>query len=160
MWQYLEESHIDEYRKAKEESKDSESSKSEEVVEPESGGQLTLEEVFQAKNPYPRNSACWKTLTIAVCFSIAKDMHPYQTVGDLGFQCLLYSFHHRHHPPDRKTVSTKLIPKLYDSERECVNNAISNVGHFALTTDIWRSHHNQAYIGLTIHYVDNSYKLQ
>jgi len=136
MWQHLEESHIDEYCKAKEESKDSESSKSKEVEEPESGGQLTLEEVFQAKNPYPRNSESWKTLTKAICFFIAKDNHPYQTVSDLGFQRLLHSFDYSYHHPDRKTLSTKLIPKLYDSERECASYVISNVGHFALTTDI------------------------
>ena len=72
------------------------------------------------------------------CFFIARVMHPYQTVNDVGFQHMLHTFDQRYRPPDRKTLSTKLIPKLYDAERECVSNAISNVDNFALTTDIWK----------------------
>ena len=75
------------YHKAKEESKDTSASESSNCKEePESSVHPTLPEMFQAKNPYPRNSTCWKTLTDAVCWFIAKDMHPYQTENDLGFR--------------------------------------------------------------------------
>ena len=37
---------------------------------------------------------------------------------------------------------------------------MASVDSFALTTDIWTSHHNQAYTGLTVHYVDDCYQLQ
>jgi len=73
---------------------------------------------------------------------------------------MLQAFDQRYHPPDRKTLSTKLIPGLYDRERECVKHAVTSAGSFALTTDIWTSCHNQAYIGVTVHYVDDSYNLQ
>ena len=56
----------------------------------------------------------------AVCLFTAKDIHPYQTVNDLGFQHMLHAFDQRYHSPDRKAVSTKLIPKLYNNERKCV----------------------------------------
>ena len=87
-------------------------------------------------------------------------MQPYQSVNNLGFQHLLHSFDQRYHPPDRKILSTNYIPKLYDREKEHVGNALASVDSFALTTDMWTSHHNQAYTGLTVHYVDDCYRLQ
>ena len=160
-WQHLEESDIEEYRQAKEESKDASPSESSKRKEEPDSAQPTLPQVFQEKNPYPRNSTRWKTLTDAVCLFIARDMYPYQTVNDVGFQHMLHTFDQTYRPPDRKTLSTtKLIPKLYDAERECVSNALSNVDNFALTTDIWTSRHNQAYTGLTIHYINDRYDLQ
>ena len=96
----------------------------------------------------------------SVCYFIAKDMQPYQTVNDPGFQHLLHSFDQRYHPPDRKTLSNNYIPKLYDREKECMRNALTSVNSFALTTDIWTSRHNQAYTGLTVHYIDDCYHLQ
>jgi len=41
-----------------------------------------------------------------------------------------------------------------------VSNALASVDSFALTTDMWTSCHNQAYTGLTVHYVDDCYQLQ
>ena len=160
IWLHLEKGHIEEYCQVKEESKDASPSESSKRKEEPDGAQPTLPQVFQGKNPYPQNSTRWKTSTDAVCLFIARDMHPYQTVNDVGFQHMLYTSDQRYRPPDRKTLSTKLIPKLYDAERECVSNAISNVDNFALTTYIWTSRHNQAYTGLTIHYVNDRYDLQ
>jgi len=67
---------------------------------------------------------------------------------------MLQIFDQRYHPPD---WSTKLIPKLYDRERECVGHTITSAGSFALTTDIWTCHHNA---GLTVHCVDDNCNLQ
>ena len=56
MWQHLKESHIEEYHQAKEKSKDATPSESSKRKEEPDGAQPTLPQVFQAKNPYPRNS--------------------------------------------------------------------------------------------------------
>ena len=55
---------------------------------------------------------------------------------------------------------TNYIPKLYDRERERICNKLSDVDSYALTTDIWSSRHNQAYTGVTIHFVDSTYQLK
>ena len=86
MWQHLEESHIEEYHQAKEESKDASPSEPLKHKEEPDSAQPTFPQVFQAKNLYPWNSTRWKTLTDAVCLFIARDMHPYQTINDVGFQ--------------------------------------------------------------------------
>lgn len=166
MWQHLEESHVEEFRKAKEEAKESarssaaESPSNREKSDADVSMEPTLPQVLQAKNPYPRTSTWWKMLTDSVCYFIAKDMQPYQSVNDPGFQHLLHTFDQRYHPPDRKTLSTNYIPKLYDREKEHVSNALAHADSFALTTDMWTSRHNQAYTGLTVHYVDDCYRLQ
>ena len=163
MWQHLEESHVEEFRKAKEDAPQSSAAESpcnREKSDSDIRMQPTLPQVFQVKNPYPRTSTRWKTLTDSVCYFIAKDMQPYQTVNNPGFQHLLHSFDQRYHPPDRKTLSTNYIPRLYDREKGRVSSALASVDSFALTTDIWTSRHNQAYTGLTVHYVDDCYQLQ
>lgn len=61
---------------------------------------------------------------------------------------------------DRKTLATNYILKLYDREKERICNELSKVGYYALTTDIWTSHHNKAYIGITIYFVNATYQLK
>ena len=162
MWQHLEESHVEEFRKVKKDAPQSSAAESpcnRENSDSDIRMQPTLPQVFQVKNPYQRTSTRWKTLTDSVCYFIAKDMQLYQTVNNPGFQHLLHSFDQRYHPPDRKTLSTNYIPRLYDREKGRVSSALASVDSFALTTDIWTSRHNQAYTGLTVHYVDDCYQL-
>ena len=80
MWQHLEENHVEEYRKAKEKAKESGAAESPGSNREKSNNNLqqTLPQVLQAKNPYPKASTRWKTLTDLVCYFIAKDMQPYQ----------------------------------------------------------------------------------
>ena len=48
--------------------------------------------VFAQKQPYLQNSARFKVLNDAVCYFVLRDMHPYQTVNDAGFQAMLAAF--------------------------------------------------------------------
>ena len=167
LWQHLEESHIEEYRQGKEEAKQASESESQSgtssgtgSVQEGSQSQPTINEVLSRKQPYPRNSAKLKMLNDSVCYFIYKDMMPYQTVNDPGFRAMLSAFDPRYMPMDRKTLATNYIPKLYDKERERICSELSDVGYYALTTDIWTSCHNEAYTGVTIHFVNATYQLK
>ena len=168
LWQHMEDSHIEEYRQAKEEAKQVTESESRtgsssdtgSTQEAASQSQPTINEVLSQKQPYPRNSTRLKTLNNSVCYFISKDMQPYQTVNDPGFHAMLNAFDPRYVPMDRKTVATNNIPKLYDKEREQICHELSDVGYYALTTDIWTSHHNEAYTGITVRFVNNSCQLK
>ena len=100
LWQHLEESHIEEYRQAKEEAKQVNESESRTGSSSNAGnaqeasqtGQPTISEVLSRKQPYPRNSARLKMLNNSVCYFISKDMQPYQTVNDPGFRAMLSAF--------------------------------------------------------------------
>ena len=85
LWQHLEESHIREYRQAKEEAKEASESKSQcesssdaESTQEASQSQPLLNEVLSRKQPYPRNSARLKMLNDSVCYFISKDMQDFE----------------------------------------------------------------------------------
>jgi len=166
LWQHLEECHVETFREAKEEAKQaSEESSSSSATAPgttTSSDQPKIDLVLAQKHPYPRNSARLKVLNNSVCYFIAKDMHPYQTVNDAGFRAMLAAFDPRYTPMDRKTLATNYIPKLYDKEKEriCSELCSAEISSYALTTDIWTSRHNEAYTGVTIHFVNTSYQLK
>ena len=61
---------------------------------------------------------------------------------------------------DRKTLATNYIPKLYDRERDRICSELSDVGYYALTTDILTSCHNEAYTVITFHFVNANYQLK
>ena len=51
-----------------------------------------------------------------ICYFIAKDMQPYDTINDEGFWCMVDAFHPRYTPLDRKTLAAQYIPLMFDSE--------------------------------------------
>ena len=73
---------------------------------------------------------------------------------------MVRTFEPRYNPPDRKTLSTHYIPELYEKEKERVIEQIRGIQHFAITTDMWTSRANHSYCSLTVHYINDSFKLQ
>ena len=63
---------------------------------------------------------------------------------------MLSAFDPRYVPMDLKTLATNYIPKLYDRERERICSELSDVGYYALITDIFTSCHNEAYTGILL----------
>ena len=55
-------------------------------------GQCSIEDSFKKLLPLSRSSSRWKALTNAVCYFLAKDLHPVATVNDPGFQHMLKVF--------------------------------------------------------------------
>ncbi|XP_011410051.1 PREDICTED: zinc finger BED domain-containing protein 1-like [Amphimedon queenslandica] len=76
-----------------------------------------------------------------------------------GFRHLLQSFEPRYDPPSRKTITYKYLPQLFEGEKMKIMHCLSDVKSFSLTTDIWTSRANHAYTGVTIHFIDNDFKL-
>ena len=80
----------------------------EEVLE---SGQLSIVEGFMCGSPH------WAQITKAVCHFLAKDMKPYSTGNDRGFQHLLQVLEPCYIPPDRKLLASKYMPALYEQEK-------------------------------------------
>ena len=120
----------------------------------------TLAEAFKRGEVIPRTSARWNQITDAVCFFIARDMQPFDTVNDPGFRHLLRELEPRYVPPDRKTIAIHYMPSLFDRQKERIHQQLSGITNFAVTTDVWTSRAKHAYTGLTVHYIDSSYMLQ
>ena len=121
--------------------------------------QATIDVLFEKATPMERSSPRWNDLTHSVCYFLAKDMQPIDTVNDLGFRTMLKKFEPRYVPPDRKTLSTNYLPRLYQAETDRVKKALSPVTSYACTTVMWTSRAKHAYISLTVHYLDEDYAL-
>lgn len=106
-----------------------------------------------------KSSRRWNELTQSVCYFLAKDMQPIDTVNDTGFRTMLKKFEPRYIPPDRKTVSTNYLPQLYQAETDRVKKLLDPITSYACTTDMWTSRARHAYISLTAHYLDNEFSL-
>ena len=114
---------------------------------PSQSVQHSMTAVFQQLSPISRSSSRWKALTDSVCFCIAKDMLPYDTVTDLGFRHMLHTFEPRCVPPDRTTIARHYMPLLYEREKAKVTSAMaSGLQHFAVTSDGWSSRANHSYV--------------
>ena len=54
--------------------------------------QCLIAPFFQEQYPIVRSTLLWNKLTNSICYFIAKDMQPYDTVNVKGFQHLLRTF--------------------------------------------------------------------
>lgn len=121
--------------------------------------QPTLQSIVSASQPIQPSSATWNRLTDGIMYFIAKDMQPLDTIDDKGFRHMIKVFEPRYNPLSRKTLSSKLLPQLYESELARVKTLTRNGKFYALTTDIWTSRANHAYTGVTIHFLSQSSEL-
>ena len=62
--------------------------------------QQSVKDILQRTTPLLKESPRWNTLTQSVCYFIAKDMQPIDTVNDKGFRAMINKFEPRYIPPD------------------------------------------------------------
>ena len=101
--------------------------------------QRQLKDSFAAHSPLPHSTTRWKKLTEAVCYYIAKDMLPLDTVSSEGFLQMVNEFEPRYKPPSRKALTTHYLPRLYQQQLDQVKASLSDSRYsvsFAMTTDI------------------------
>ena len=122
-------------------------------------GQASVKDMLSQSNSLPTSSARWNHLTQSVCYFIAKDMQPIDTINDTGFRKMLKQFEPRYIPPDRKTVSNKYLPEMLQTEKNRVQKLLESALFFACTTDLWTSRAHHAYISVTVHYIDGDFCL-
>jgi len=62
--------------------------------------------------------------------------------------------------PHRTHFATKIIPQMYVSVRNRIEEQLEEVNHCTITTDLWTtSHQHRSYISLKIHFVDADFTL-
>ncbi|KAL1252179.1 hypothetical protein QQF64_019975 [Cirrhinus molitorella] len=122
--------------------------------------QLSLQASFTAATPYDKSSKKWKDITRAIALYIAKDMVPIQTIERDGFRYVVHTLDSRYELPGRKFFSQKCLPELYTEVRDRVMNEIRHLEAYSATTDLWSSRTTEPYISLTIHFIDDDWKLR
>lgn len=85
--------------------------------------------------------------------------HPFSLVEERAFKKFA-----RHIPgyelPSRKTVSNVLIPTIYDRTVQQKKEEMNDIEFISLTTDLWTSRVNDAYIAVTGHYITKDLELK
>lgn len=62
--------------------------------------------------------------------------------------------------PSRKTISSRLIPELYDKCVEEVKEHLRNIRYVTITTNGWTLVNNECYISITAHFIDDDCRFQ
>lgn len=92
---------------------------------------------------------------------IVKKSRPLSMVDDPEFcdlmRCALGN--EGYTPPSRRTITRKLTDK-FDTYRQTVQGQIDSGETIHLTADHWTSLGNDSYMGVTAHYIDDSWALQ
>ena len=124
-------------------------------------GQQIITEMFHQQEPFPRNSSKWIKLTESLCYFLAKDTQPFDTVNGAGFQKLVHDLEPRYKLPDRKTISTTYMPQIYKSKKEAIQLELhTSCKEFSFTTDMWSSRATHSYVSFTLHYINEDYQLK
>lgn len=109
--------------------------------------------------PYDKQSKRHKDITKAVTNFLAKDMMSFSTVENVGFRKMISVIDPRYELPGRKYFSRTAIPALYGEVRERVEEQLKSVSYFATTADLWSSRTSEPYLSLTVHFIDQDWKL-
>ena len=94
---FTEYSHCEQYKsiiEAEELEKEASIKRAAATVEGDSS-QRMLTSCFEEWFPFTRSTPLWNKLMNPICYFTAKDMQPYDTVNDKGFQHLIHTFQPR-----------------------------------------------------------------
>lgn len=88
------------------------------------------------------------------------DYQPFRIVEDLGFRQFVRALNPNYELPTRQTISNSFIPSLYEECVLRVKEVVSQVSSVSLTTDAWTSRTNDSFVAITIHFVDDDFKMR
>ncbi|XP_069821004.1 E3 SUMO-protein ligase ZBED1-like [Dendropsophus ebraccatus] len=121
--------------------------------------QINILKAFSKGIPYDKRNRRWIEITNAITLFLCKDMVPFLTVEKSGFQNMIKTLDPRYEVPGRKHFTQTEMPKLYDKVREQVKKELQSIKHYATTTDLWSSRTMEPYISLTVHFINDEWKL-
>ena len=84
--------------------------------------QRLIGDCLEMQSPIIRSSPLWNKLTNSISYFIAKDMQPHDTINDVEFRHMIATFQPRYTPPDRKTLATHYIPRMFIVKQQGSNN--------------------------------------
>ncbi|GES96811.1 zinc finger BED domain-containing protein RICESLEEPER 2-like [Rhizophagus clarus] len=119
--------------------------------------QSTLD--FRRTDPWPEKEK--NERDIAVVEWVIGDAQPFRSVKNLRFKIMINKFDSRYQIPDEKTVKTLVVDYFKEKRKNIQEDLNAIPGKLSLTADIWTSTcNNDAFLGLTIHYIDNNWNLK
>lgn len=112
--------------------------------------------LFLADKRTSLNDSEIETIDKGLIKMIALDYQPLSLVENTGFINYSKLLQPLYQLPSRKTLSTKLIPNAYNKIRTQLTDVLTQVKYVSITTDIWTSDSNRAYMSVTSHFTFNN----
>ncbi|XP_046686717.1 zinc finger BED domain-containing protein 4-like [Homalodisca vitripennis] len=89
-----------------------------------------------------------------------QDYQPFSVVEDEGFKKFVNGLNPNYVLPNRKTISSSMIPAEYEMCLNAVRQEMLTVSNVTLTTDTWTSSNTESYMALTSHHISNDFELK
>ena len=125
--------------------------------------QQSLPGIAAKKAKLDSSSTLHKKITRGIAGMMIHDFQPYSFVEDRGFSELMQQLEPRYQIPHRTTFSRSVVPSMYKEAKKEVESKLSDVlqskNKMSLTTDMWTSEANDAYLGLTCHFLTADFEL-
>ncbi len=83
---------------------------------------------------------------------IAKDLQPLSVVEDSGFLDFCKTMDSKYKVPSRRHVRDVMLPQLFKEEQAKVQELMALAKFVSITTDMWTSTNNDAFLAVTAHY--------
>ena len=100
-----------------------------------------------------------KAITDRITGVIIKDLRPINFVDGEGFQNLMSFVEPGYHLPSA-TYFTKLIELKYEEAVAKVQQTLQATNYISITSDMWTSLANDAYISLTTHFISGEWNME
>ena len=119
--------------------------------------------IAKKKTKLETSSSRHKKITEKIAGVLIHDFQPYSFVEDRGFKELMEELEPRYEIPYRTTFCRSVIPRIYEEVKEQVKSKVVDLqqqkNKVVLTTDMWTSEANEAYLGLSCHYLTQEFEL-
>ena len=122
--------------------------------------QPSVKDCFSKTVPYEKDDSKVRKLNNLLVQTICKDALPFRLVESDSFKQFVATLDPRYQLPTRKKLSSDMIPAMYDIIKQSVLTSISQSTAIALTTDAWTSLNNEAFIGVTAHYLLENFEYE
>jgi len=115
---------------------------------------------FSKPTPFEADNSKVRKINKLLVHTICKDALPFYLLESDSFKSFVHELEPRYRSPTRKAMSAELIPAMYNTIKQSVIKTLSEAPAVALTTDAWTSVSNEAFVGVTAHYLLEDFSYQ
>ncbi|XP_017477134.1 PREDICTED: zinc finger BED domain-containing protein 1-like [Rhagoletis zephyria] len=115
---------------------------------------------FKRAIEYDSSSQRKADIDVALASLIGEGMQPFNLVEDTSFRNFVKVLDPRYVLPSKNTLKNVFVKNMYDEKKIKLQEHLNAVEHVAITTDLWTSAANEAFITLTCHFIEESFVLK
>jgi hypothetical protein len=116
-------------------------------------------ETYLRKTPYDKANPKVEQLNNMLTEFICREGLPFRLLDSPFFKAFIAELDPRYELPTRQWLSAELMPSMHNKVKANIESGLRAAKSRALTTDMWTSSSNDAYMGVTCHYIDADFNL-